>query len=145
MAHSASNADEPIVGINVTPLVDITLVLLIIFMVTAKMIAGQGVPLDLPKAATASAAQSVFNLSIDAHGNVLANGAPVKDRSELGERARDLLREDPGLRALISAETASSHGSVLQVMDGLREAGITKIAFAAEKGVPAFSFGEARP
>jgi len=145
MAHSASNADEPIVGINVTPLVDITLVLLIIFMVTAKMIAGQGVPLDLPKAATASAAESVFNLSIDAHRNVLANGAPVKDRSERGERARDLLREDPGLRALISAETASSHGSVLQVMDGLREAGITKIAFAAEKGVPAFSFGEARP
>lgn len=145
MANSASNSDEAIVGINVTPLVDITLVLLIIFMVTAKMIAGQGIPLDLPKAATAGAAQSVLNLSVDAKGNVLANGASVKDRAELGQRARELLREDPGLRALISASSDANHGSVLGVMDGLREAGITKIAFAADKADPPQRFGEALP
>ena len=143
MASTASRSDEAIVGINVTPLVDITLVLLIIFMVTAKMIAGQGIPLDLPKAATAGAAQSVLNLSIDEKGNVLANGATVKDRAELGRRARELLRDDPSLRALISASTDANHGSVLGVMDGLREAGITKIAFAADKADPAQSFGEA--
>jgi biopolymer transport protein ExbD len=112
-------------------------------MVTAKMIAGQGIPLDLPKAATAGAAQSVLNLSIDATGNVLANGAAVKDRAELGQRARQLLRDDPSLRALISASTDAHHGSVLGVMDGLREAGITKIAFAADKADPPQSFGEA--
>jgi biopolymer transport protein ExbD len=145
MAGNATRADEAIVGINVTPLVDITLVLLIIFMVTAKMIAGQGIPLDLPKAATAGAAQSVLNLSIDAKGNVLANGAPVRDRSELGQRARELLREDPGLRALISAATDAHHGSVLGVMDGLREAGLTKIAFAADKADPPQTFGETVP
>lgn len=145
MAGNSTRADEAIVGINVTPLVDITLVLLIIFMVTAKMIAGQGVPLDLPKAATAGAAQSVLNLSIDARGNVLMNGAPVTGRAELGRRARELLREDPGLRALISATTDAQHGSVLGVMDGLREAGITKIAFAADKAEPPQRFGEAAP
>jgi biopolymer transport protein ExbD len=143
MASNQARADEAIVGINVTPLVDITLVLLIIFMVTAKMIAGQGVPLDLPKAATAGAAQSVLNVSIDARGNVLVNNEPVQDRAELGRRARELMRGDPNLRALISAATFATHGSVLGVMDGLREAGLTKIAFAADKGDPLQSFGEA--
>ena len=142
MAQSSSNADDAIVGINVTPLVDITLVLLIIFMVSAKLIAGQAVPLDLPKAATAGAAESVFNLSIDEKGHVLANGQPVKDRNELGLRAREVLQEDPGVRALISAATDSSHGSVLQVMDSLRQAGMTKIAFAADKADPPLAFGE---
>jgi len=50
MAGTAQQSDEPIVNINVTPLVDVTLVLLIIFMVTTKMIVSQAVPLDLPKA-----------------------------------------------------------------------------------------------
>jgi len=51
MASVSNNDEEGINGINVTPLVDVTLVLLIIFMVTAKLIAGRAIPLDLPKAA----------------------------------------------------------------------------------------------
>jgi biopolymer transport protein ExbD len=61
---SIQNNDEEITAINVTPLVDVTLVLLIIFMVTAKLITGQGIPLDLPKAKTAGATQTVLNVSI---------------------------------------------------------------------------------
>lgn len=145
MSHSISSGDDAIVGINVTPLVDIVLVLLIIFMVTAKLIAGQGVPLDLPKAATAGAVQSVFTLSVDARGNVLANGKKVKDRGELAAQAKQLVRADPGLRALISAEAAANHGDVLRVLDSLREAGLTKIAFAADPGSPASQFGDSTP
>jgi biopolymer transport protein ExbD len=145
MSQSISNGDDAIVGINVTPLVDIVLVLLIIFMVTAKLIAGQGVQLDLPKAATAGAVQSVFNLSIDARGNVLANGNKVHDRAELASQAKRMLSTDPGLRALISAEAAANHGDVLRVMDSLREAGLTKIAFAADPGSPSSEFGDSKP
>jgi biopolymer transport protein ExbD len=145
MAHSASHSDDAITGINMTPLVDITLVLLIIFMVTAKLIAGQGVPLDLPKAATAGATQTVLTVSIDDQGLVQANGQPVADRLALRAQAERALKEDPALRTLISASSSASHGTVMQVVDSVREAGITKIAFAADKGEPALGFGEPRP
>jgi biopolymer transport protein ExbD len=141
-ASSSSSSDDSITGINVTPLVDITLVLLIIFMVTAKLIAGQGVPLDLPKAATAGVTQTVFTVEIDDHGNVSANGQPIADRLALQEKAKGGLRDDPQLRTLISASARASHGTVLQVMDSLRQAGMTKIAFAADKAEPALKFGD---
>ena len=144
MAH-ASQSDDAITGINVTPLVDITLVLLIIFMVTAKLIAGQSVPLDLPKAATAGVTQTVLTVEIDDRGRVSANGQPVADRLALEEKAKATLRDDPALRALISASARASHGTVLQVMDSLRKVGLTKIAFAADKAEPSLTFGEATP
>ena len=144
MAH-ASPSDDSITGINVTPLVDITLVLLIIFMVTAKLIAGQSVPLDLPKATSAGVSQSVLTVEIDERGHVSMNGQAVEDRPALEQRARLALGGDPGLRALISASARASHGTVLQVMDTLRTVGLSKIAFAADKAEPGRRFGELSP
>ena len=130
---SIQNTDEEISGINVTPLVDVTLVLLIIFMVTAKLISGQGIPLDLPKAKTAGATQTVLSVSIDAQGAVLANGKPVANDAELRGRASLALKENPELRTVIAASTDASHGKVMHVLDTVRDAGITKVAFAADK------------
>src|SRR3954463_9602692 len=76
---SDDSTTEAITGINVTPLVDIVLVLLIIFMVTAKLIVSKSVPLDLPKAATGSAIQTTFYVVLAADGttqvdsNIVAN------------------------------------------------------------------------
>lgn len=142
MASTTSHSDEAITGINVTPLVDITLVLLIIFMVTAKLIAGQSVPLDLPKAATAGATQSVFTVAVDADAHVSANGRPVADRASLQSEAKKALASDSSLRVLVSASTRSSHGSVMQVVDSLRQVGVSRIAFAADPGEPSPNFGE---
>ena len=130
---NVQNTDEEITAINVTPLVDVTLVLLIIFMVTAKLIAGQGIPLDLPKAKTAGATQTVLNVSIDAQGGVLANGQKVRSDGELAERAAHALRENPELRTVISASASATHGKVMDVLDTVRDAGITRVAFAADK------------
>lgn len=130
---SIQNSDEEITGINVTPLVDVTLVLLIIFMVTAKLISGQGIPLDLPKAKTAGATQTVLNVSVDAQGGVLANGSKVSGDAELKSRASQALKENPELRTVISASESASHGKVMHVLDTVRDAGITKVAFAADK------------
>jgi len=141
MASTNSHADDAIVGINVTPLVDITLVLLIIFMVTAKLISGQSVPLDLPRAATAGALQSIFTISVDADAKVVANGRAVSDRAALQSEAKQALAADPSLRVLVSASARSSHGSVMQVVDSLREVGVTRIAFAADQGTPPQQFG----
>ena len=96
MASVSNNDDEGINGINVTPLVDVTLVLLIIFMVTAKLIAGHGVPLDLPKAATAGTTQTMLTLSIDSQGHVLANGKAVDDQA-LRAQTVSALRQNPEL------------------------------------------------
>ena len=130
---SIQNTDEEITGINVTPLVDVTLVLLIIFMVTAKLITGQGIPLDLPKAKTAGATQTVLNVSIDAQGGVLANGSKLSSDAELKSRAGQALKSNPELRTVISASESASHGKVMHVLDIVRDAGITKVAFAADK------------
>lgn len=130
---SIQNTDEEISGINVTPLVDVTLVLLIIFMVTAKLITGQGIPLDLPKAKTAGATQTVLNVSVDAQGAVTANGEKLGNDAELTKRASAALKANPELRTVISASSAASHGKVMHVLDTVRDAGITKVAFAADK------------
>jgi biopolymer transport protein ExbD len=133
---NAIQEDDAITGINVTPLVDVTLVLLIIFMVTAKLIAGQGIPLDLPKAATAGATQTTLTIAIDREGKVLANGQPISDDGALQARARQALKQNPELRTVVSASAAASHGNVMHVVDTVREAGIVKIAFAADKPEP---------
>lgn len=130
---SAQTDDEAISGINVTPLVDITLVLLIIFMVTAKLIVGQGIPLDLPKAKTAGAVQTVFNVAVDAKGAISANGQPIANEQALRSQASAALKQNPELRTVISASSAASHGQVMNVLDTVRDAGITRIAFAADK------------
>ncbi len=130
---SIQNSDEEITGINVTPLVDVTLVLLIIFMVTAKLITGQGIPLDLPKAKTAGTTQTVHTVSIDAEGGVPANGSKVGSDAEPKSRASQALKDNPELRTVISASESASHGKVMHVLDTVRDAGITKVAFAADK------------
>jgi biopolymer transport protein ExbD len=130
---SIQNTDDEITGINVTPLVDVTLVLLIIFMVTAKLIAGQGIPLDLPKAKTAGATQTVLNVAIDAQGAIRANGERVANDAELRRRAGQALKDNPELRTVISASASASHGNVMHVLDTVRDAGISRVAFAADK------------
>ncbi|MET0343310.1 MAG: biopolymer transporter ExbD [Polyangiales bacterium] len=132
MAASSSNDDE-IVGINVTPLVDITLVLLIIFMVTAKLVMAQALPLDLPKAATAGETQTVFTVGIDADGVLTANGQRIDDDAALKAATQRAKQETEDLRAVLSASARVSHGTVMHVLDVLRAEGVAKVAFAAEK------------
>jgi biopolymer transport protein ExbD len=139
MASASNNDEEGINGINVTPLVDVTLVLLIIFMVTAKLIASRGVPLDLPKAATAGVTQTMFTLSVDAQGKVSANGQPITDDAALRAQTRQELSKNPELRTVIAASAAASHGSVMHVVDTIRDAGAVKIAFQADKAAPSAS------
>ncbi len=110
--------------------------LLIIFMVTAKLIAGQGIPLDLPKAASAGATQTTLTIAIDQQGKILANGQPVASDTALADQARRALKQNPELRTVVSASAAASHGNVMHVVDTVREAGIVKIAFAADKLAP---------
>jgi biopolymer transport protein ExbD len=138
MAGGARNDDEDLIaGINVTPLVDITLVLLIIFMVTAKIIVSQAIPLDLPKAASGGETQIVFAVSIDKDGHVLADKRPIASDADLRKAAADALAKNKDLRTVIQASAQVNHGTVIHVLDELRQAGIQKIGFAIDKTVSA--------
>jgi biopolymer transport protein ExbD len=130
VAGKASADDEMISGINVTPLVDVTLVLLIIFIVTAKLVVVPLLPHDLPTAASAETTQVVFAVSIDREGRVAVDKRPIASDAELHVAAQAALAATPDLRVVIQAARDSRHGDVIGVMDELRRAGATKIGFA---------------
>jgi biopolymer transport protein ExbD len=129
MAGGAQESEDAIVGINVTPLVDITLVLLIIFMVTAKLIVSQSVPLDLPKAASGTEVQVVFSVVLAADGSTQINGKPVPNDEAILPAAAEEQKKNNELRAVIKADSAVPHGRVIHVLDLLKQAHVSKIAF----------------
>lgn len=130
MAASSQNDDELISSINVTPLVDVVLVLLIIFMVTARIIHSQGMPMDLPKAASGESVQTVFSVELTADGKTAVDSEPVANDDAITELAKTARAKHEDLRAVIRADLKVEHGRVIHVLDLLKRAGIAKIAFA---------------
>ena len=127
---NGSDDDDLISGINVTPLVDVTLVLLIIFMVTAKIIVSQGMPMDLPKAASGEVLQTVFSVELLANGQTRIDSEFVPNDEEVGTKGKAALVKNRDLRAVIRADKTVEHGRVIHVLDLMKKSGITKIAFA---------------
>jgi biopolymer transport protein ExbD len=145
-AADARPDDEDIIsGINVTPLVDITLVLLIIFIVTAKLVVSHAVPHDLPRAATATETEVVFAVSVGADGRVSVDAHPIARDEELRDRALAAMRKDPDLRAVIQASGDARHAAVMRAMDVLRQAGVNKIGFAVDRIAPLEPAGSGPP
>jgi biopolymer transport protein TolR len=121
-------------GINVTPLVDVTLVLLVIFIVTARIVT-PALPLDLPRATQGEVLQTIFAVSVLPSGELVLDGQPIADAT-LRSRASHASLRDPDLRAVIQADKRVSHGRVLEVLDSLRAAGITRVAFGTAAAQP---------
>jgi biopolymer transport protein TolR len=119
-------------GINMTPLVDIMLVLLVIFIVTAKILVIPSVPLELPKATKTEDVQVIFAVTIPVSGATLVNGKPVADEGELHTRAQAAFAADAEVRAVIQADGAVPHRKVISSLDALRRAGLVKVAFATQ-------------
>jgi biopolymer transport protein ExbD len=131
MAGTASRRG-PIVGINVTPMVDIVLVLLVIMMVTATYIVAQSFNVELPKTAssdTPSPSPAVVTLEVPSR--LRWNDAPVTE-AELVGYLRDTARA-PDATIVISADRAVAHGAVMHVVDLAKLAGITKFALNVER------------
>ncbi len=126
---SQGGDDSMVEGINITPLVDITLVLLIVFMVTAKIIVSQAMPLDLPKAASGKEVQMVFSVELRSNGDLVVDGKKLPNADALLPLAKEAQAKTPDLRAVIRAESTVQHGRVMQSLDVLKKAGVSKIAF----------------
>ena len=132
MAGSASNGDggdETISGINVTPLVDVVLVLLIILMVTAQYAAEKdSIPMDLPAAATGdSAVPTTLSVSIDKDGRFYLDAKELT-LEQMRTRVREAYKKDKDSRAVIAADGRVSPSQVVTVIDQLRQEKVTKFA-----------------
>ncbi len=130
----SSEGDEDMIsGINVTPLVDITLVLLIIFMVTATYIVKEAIEVQLPRAAHAGEATgTTLALVLTKEGDLYLDGVKVGEDA-LRARVREAVAKDRDARALISADKAALHGAVVHLIDIVKGDGITKFAINIEK------------
>jgi biopolymer transport protein ExbD len=124
-------ARKAINQINVVPYIDVMLVLLVIFIVTAKIIVTPAVPLDLPHAAHGEEVQVVLSIVMPARGSMLVDGEPLPNDDALEEKARAAAAVHPELRAVIQADGAVLHRRVVHVLDQLRGAGIARVAFGA--------------
>jgi biopolymer transport protein ExbD len=135
MAAASNDDDDVITGINVTPLVDVMLVLLIIFMVTARIIVSQGMPMDLPKAASGESIQTVFSVELTVDGKTVVDSVHVASDDAISGLAKHAKEKNKDLRAVIRADSKVEHGRVIHVLDLLNRAGVSKIAFAVAPSI----------
>ena len=135
MASTSDNDDEGITGINVTPLVDITLVLLIIFMVTATYIVKETIEVELPRAAHGGeTVQKTFAVLVTKDDKAFLNGLQVDDAG-LARAVSDARSKGEDIQAIIGGDKSASHGSITHVLDVLKGAGVTKFAIQIEKSL----------
>lgn len=129
MAGSAKSGDDDdlISDINVTPLVDIVLVLLIVLMVTSSYLVNKSISVELPKAATGETVTPTLSISIDVDGKLYLDGQAI-DAPALQERIRAAYKSDPEVKAIISADGRVTHAQVVSVIDTLRLEKVTKFA-----------------
>jgi biopolymer transport protein ExbD len=134
MRSSADGGDDDLIAdINVTPLVDVVLVLLIIFMVTATYIVRASIEVDLPRVAHGGeAVGTVLSVLVARDGALFVDGTR-RSEEEVVERTREAVRRDAETRVIISADRAALHGSVVHVIDLVRGAGATRFAIHVEK------------
>lgn len=123
----------PIAAINITPLVDVMLVLLVIMMVSATHIVSQTMKVNLPKAGTSDGgAPSVAAISITAEHEIYFNRELV-ERAQLEQKLVALAQRDSSVTLVVSADEAADHGVVVGVLDVARAQGLSNFAVNVER------------
>jgi biopolymer transport protein TolR len=132
MAFSPQRNGEALSQINVTPLVDVMLVLLVIFMVTAPIL-HQGVSVNLPRVAAAPLSGDEVQLvvSVTSEGTVYLNDTSAS-AEELRARLQAILREQPDRNVYLRADAEVPYGEVMRVIASLREAGVQRLGMVTE-------------
>jgi biopolymer transport protein ExbD len=124
--------DALLTEINVTPLVDVVLVLLVIMMVTATTLANESIGIELPKAKSGNAAESTpLVVSVDEAGSLYLDQKPATDH-DVRARARAASARDPRATAVLAADARTRHASVVHALDLLRGERVAKIAIVVE-------------
>ncbi|TFZ01770.1 ExbD/TolR family protein [Ramlibacter humi] len=123
---------RPMSDINVTPLVDVMLVLVVILIITAPLMASS-LRLDLPKAETAKASDAPRSVvvGLESSGKVFFNDKPV-DMPQLAQSLAEAARQGPDTEVQLRADQAVPYGKVVEVMAAAQKAGLSRIGFVAE-------------
>ncbi|MEK8051566.1 biopolymer transporter ExbD [Ideonella sp. DXS22W] len=131
-----SSASQPMSDINMTPLIDVMLVLLVIFIITAPLMSSS-LRLDLPKAqgATPSAAPSAVAVAVNAQGQLFWGDEPVKP-DQLQARVREAAARDATTEVQLRADQAVPYGRIAELIGLVQQAGLVRIGFVTE-GPPA--------
>ncbi len=129
-------ASQPMSEINMTPLIDVMLVLLVIFIITAPLLSSS-LRLDLPRtdSATPSDAPSVVALAIDAQGRLFIGDQPATPE-ELLAACTQAARRDPSTEVQLRADRSVPYGRVAEVMGWVQRAGLSRIGFVTEAASP---------
>ena len=127
---------QPMSDINMTPLVDVMLVLVVIFIITAPLLASS-IRLDLPgtDAARPNDAPRFVSVALDAQGKLFLNDKPVT-AAELAEKLAESGRLNPETEVQLRADQAVAYGKVVEVMGAAQKAGLNRIGFIAEPRTP---------
>src|SRR5262245_4630126 len=133
MAGSANNdQDGMIADINVTPMVDVMLVLLVIFMIAAPSLYQGSIKIELPSAKTGEKTEKItlkFTLLRD--GKLMLDNKEIQ-KGEVQDYIKKALKIDPKTDALVAADRALSHGTVIEFIDQLKLSGIERFAVAVD-------------
>lgn len=131
MAGSSLYQDDEspgITDINVTPFVDVVLVILVVFIVTAKLIVARGVDIDKPKASTGGDVQSTLRISVKENGDLYVNGDLFASDAEAIARIKQLAATTTKPKAIIAGSRKGAYGNVMRAIDIVQQAGVTGIA-----------------
>ena len=127
----AKKPAKPMSDINMTPLIDVMLVLLVIFMVTAPLMSSS-LKLDLPQAeATPSEAQEPLNLALDAQGQAFLDDQPL-DEAALTQKLQEAAQRNAQTEVQLRADRAVPYGRVAELLALLQKSGLTRIGFVTE-------------
>lgn len=128
-----SQSSEGINDINITPFVDVVLVLLVIFIVTAPMMMKDLIGIELPKSSQSEASNSsLVAIAITSQGQILLNGELVTDEA-LSEFIKSTVSSNPKAQAIVSADGNSRHSDFVKVLDIVKSAGLEDFAIQVEK------------
>jgi biopolymer transport protein ExbD len=131
--QDAEGSDGAITDINVTPFVDVVLVLLVVFIVTAKLIVARGVEIDRPKASTGGDVQSTLRVTITEAGDLYVNGAKYAEDAAAVARIKEIAAQTSKPKAIISGDRRGKYGGVMRAIDLVQQAGVTAIALENER------------
>jgi biopolymer transport protein ExbD len=133
MATQPGGDDDEIGYINITPMVDVLLVLLVIFMVTANFLKQESVNINLPKvnASDPNVAQSV-QIALTRQGRLLMEGIDITEDNMVAKLSRES-RYRPNMRVTLSADERLPYGTIAKVMGLIRQSGVTRIALSVKR------------
>ena len=133
-SFNSQNHQMPTAEINMTPLVDVMLVLLIIFMITAPLMT-HSVKIDLPRASSTPTPEKPMTLQVFINAdNAVFIGSEAVDRSTLESRFRQAVAQDANVEMHLKADRSTRYESVAETMSAARRAGLTKIGFVTQPG-----------